>query len=62
MRLRTELERLALWAGEGGQVGVEDLEAMVSDTSEEAIWTLADAVVAGDQAGTMRVAERLVAR
>jgi DNA polymerase-3 subunit delta len=62
MRLRTELERLALWAGEGGQVGVEDLEAMVSDTSEEAIWTLADAVVAGDQAETMRVAERLVAQ
>jgi DNA polymerase-3 subunit delta len=62
IRLRTELERLALWAGEGGRVGVEDLEAMVSDTSEEAIWTLADALVAGDQAETMRVAERLVAQ
>ncbi len=62
MRLRTELERLALWAGEGGSVGVEDLEAMVSDTSEEAIWTLADAVVAGDDVETMRVAERLVAQ
>ena len=62
MRLRTELERLALWAGEGGRVGPEDLEAMVSDTSEEAIWTLADAVVAGDEAETMRVAERLVAQ
>ena len=60
LRLRTELERLALWAGEGGQVGVEDLEAMVSDTSEEAIWTLADAVVSGDEAETMRVAEKLV--
>ena len=62
MRLRTELERLALWAGEGGGVGVDDLEAMISDTSEEAIWTLADAVVAGDEAETMRVAERLVAQ
>lgn len=62
MRLRTELERLALWAGEGGRVGTEDLEAMVADTSEEAIWTLADAVVAGDEAETMRVAERLVAQ
>ena len=62
VRLRTELERLALWAGEGGAVGVEDLEAMVSDTSEEAIWTLADAVVAGDEAETMRVAEVLVAQ
>ena len=62
MRLRSELERLALWAGEGGTVDVDDLEAMISDTSEEAIWTLADAVVAGDEAETMRVAERLVSQ
>jgi DNA polymerase-3 subunit delta len=62
MRLRTELERLALWAGDGGSVGAEDLEAMISDTSEEAIWTLADAVVAGDEAETMRVAERLLSQ
>src|SRR3954468_1597726 len=62
MRLRSELERLALWAGEGGTVATEALEAMISDTSEEAIWTLADAVVAGDEADTMRLAERPVAQ
>jgi DNA polymerase III subunit delta len=62
LRLRTELERLALWAGEGGEVGADDLQAMVADTSEEAIWSLADAVVAGEEAGTMRIAERLVAQ
>jgi DNA polymerase III subunit delta len=62
VRLRTELERLALWAGEGGSVDAGDLDAMISDTSEEAIWSLADAVVAGDEAETMRVAERLVAQ
>ncbi len=62
VRLRTELERLALWAGPGGQVGMADLESMVADTSEEAIWTLADALVAGDEAETMRVAEVLVAQ
>jgi DNA polymerase-3 subunit delta len=62
LRLRTELERLALWAGEGGQVGAGDLEAMVTDTSEEAIWALADAVVAGEEEETMRIAERLVAQ
>jgi DNA polymerase-3 subunit delta len=62
MRLRTELERLALWAGQGGEVDVEDLRAMVADTSEEAIWSLADAVVAGDEAATARIAERLVAQ
>ena len=62
LRLRHELERLALWSGGGGRVGLEDLDAMVSDTSEEAIWTLADAVVAGDGPATLRVAERLVAQ
>jgi DNA polymerase III subunit delta len=62
MRLRTELERLALWAGEGGSVSADDLAAMISDTSEEAIWSLADAVVAGDEAETMRLAERLVSQ
>jgi DNA polymerase III delta subunit len=62
MRLRTELERLALWAGDGGSVGMEDLEAMISDTSEEAIWSLADAVVAGDETEAMQIAERLVSQ
>jgi DNA polymerase III subunit delta len=62
LRLRTELERLSLWCGQGGRVGVEDLEAMIEDTSEEAIWSLADAVVEGDEAETIRVAERLVAQ
>lgn len=62
VRLRTELERLALWAGEGGTVGAADLDAMISDTSEEAIWTLADAITEGDEAKTLRVAEQLVSQ
>lgn len=62
VRLRTELERLALWAGEGGTVGAADLEAMISDTSEEAIWTLADAITEGDEAKTLNVAEQLVSQ
>jgi DNA polymerase-3 subunit delta len=62
LRLRTELERLALWAGAGGSVGAADLEAMIADTSEAAIWLLADAVIEGDEAGTLRVAEQLVAQ
>src|SRR3954447_7900559 len=36
VRLRNELERLALWAGEGGRVGAVALDEMVSDTSEAA--------------------------
>ena len=35
-RLHNELERLALWAGEGGEVDAADLGAMIADTSEAA--------------------------
>lgn len=62
VRLRNELERLALWSGQGGRVGAAELDAMIADTSEEAIWSLADAVVEGDEAEVLSVAERLVAQ
>jgi DNA polymerase-3 subunit delta len=61
LRLRNELERLALWS-QGGRVGAEELGETIADTSEEAIWNLADAIVAGDEAETLRVAESLVAQ
>ncbi|HEY5332110.1 MAG TPA: DNA polymerase III subunit delta [Solirubrobacterales bacterium] len=60
LRLRNELERLALWAGEGGQVTAADLEEMVADTSEAAVWTLSDAVVEGDARTALRVGEQLI--
>jgi len=60
VRLRNELERLALWAGEGGQVGVEDLEAMITDTSEAAVWSLSDALIEGNAAAALRIGERLI--
>lgn len=62
MRLATEIDRLSVWAGSDGEVTVEDLEAMVVDTSEEATWALSDAVVARDMAGALRAAERLSAQ
>jgi DNA polymerase-3 subunit delta len=62
VRLRNELERLALWAGEGGRVGVEDLEAMVSDTSEAAVWVLSDALLERDPARAASLAERLISQ
>jgi DNA polymerase-3 subunit delta len=62
LRLRAELERLALWAGEGGRVGSAELDAILADTSEEAIWSLADAVIEGDEGETLRLAERLVSQ
>ncbi|HTR75889.1 MAG TPA: DNA polymerase III subunit delta [Solirubrobacterales bacterium] len=60
LRLHNELERLALWAGEGGQVTAADLEEMVADTSEAAVWTLSDAVIEGDARTALRVGEQLI--
>ncbi len=62
LRLQNELERLSLWAGPGRTVSIHDLEAMVADTSEQAIWSLADAITEGDESEALRVAERLVAQ
>jgi DNA polymerase III subunit delta len=61
-RLQRELERLALWAGEGGEVGAADLDAMVADTSEAAVWALSDALLERDPGGALRIAERLIAQ
>jgi DNA polymerase-3 subunit delta len=62
LRLANEVERLALWAGPEGEVTAGDLEAMVADTSEEAAWTLSDAVVARDPGIAVSAAERLAAQ
>lgn len=61
-RLRNELERLALWAGEGGEVSAADLAEMVADTSEAAVWALSDALLARDAARALGIAERLIAQ
>jgi DNA polymerase III delta subunit len=58
-RLANEVERLSLWAGPDGTVTRDDLEEMVSDTSEEVAWTLSDAVVDRDVATALAAAERL---
>lgn len=62
VRLRNELERLALWAGEGGGVGVGDLEEMISDTSEAAVWSLSDALLESDAATALRIGEQLISQ
>jgi DNA polymerase-3 subunit delta len=62
LRLRHELERLALWAGEGGEVGADDLDAMVADTSEAAVWSLSDALLERDATAALRIGERLLAQ
>lgn len=62
LRLANELGRLALWAGKGGEVTLSDLEAMVADTSEEATWSLSDALVARRADTATLAAERLIAQ
>lgn len=60
IRLGHELDRLALWAGEQGQVSAEDLAAMVADSSEAVVWALSDAVLEGDGARAIRLGEELL--
>ena len=62
LRLRNELERLALWAGDGGEVTAADLQEMIADTSEAAVWSLSDALIEGDAAAALRIGERLIAQ
>jgi DNA polymerase-3 subunit delta len=62
MRLVTEIERLAVWAGPDGEVSAEDLDSMVADTSEEATWVVSDAIVVRDSATAVAAAERLNAQ
>jgi DNA polymerase-3 subunit delta len=61
-RLANELDRLALWSEPGGEVTLADLERMVVDTSEAAIWSLADAVIERRRDAALAVAERLSAQ
>jgi DNA polymerase-3 subunit delta len=48
-RLMRELEKLALEHGPGAQLGVEEVEASCASSAERRAWTLADALVAGDE-------------
>ena len=62
LRLAAELDRLALWAGDGGEVDAADLEEMVSDASEAAVWSLSDALLEGNAEGALAISERLLAQ
>ena len=37
-----------------------DLEAMIADTSEAAVWSLSDALLEGDAAAALRIGEQLI--
>ena len=48
-RLLRELEKLALEYGSGARLGVEEVQASCASSAERKLWTLADALVAGDE-------------
>jgi DNA polymerase-3 subunit delta len=54
-RLLRELEKLALWAGPGAQLGPAEVEELAAPSAERRVWTLADALVAGDTQAATRV-------
>jgi DNA polymerase III subunit delta len=54
-RLLRELEKLALWAGDGTSVDTSDVEALSAPSAERRAWSLADALVAGDAQAATRI-------
>jgi DNA polymerase-3 subunit delta len=55
LRLERELEKLALEYGEGTRIGVEQVQESCASSAERRAWTLADALVAGDEKGATRL-------
>jgi DNA polymerase-3 subunit delta len=53
-RLLRELEKLALEHGQGASIGVEEVQESCAGSAERKVWTLADALVAGDEKGATR--------
>jgi DNA polymerase III subunit delta len=60
VRLGTELDRIALWAEQGEELGVEEIEELTADSSERAGWTLGDAIVARDPREAVLAADALI--
>ena len=48
-RLARELEKLAIEYGEGARIGPDEVLESCASSSERRVWTLADALVAGDE-------------
>src|SRR5687768_4137774 len=54
-RLLRELEKLALEHGPGAAIGVEEVQDSCASSAERKVWTLADAVAAGDAKAATRL-------
>jgi DNA polymerase III subunit delta len=53
-RLLRELEKLALGAPPEGRIDVADVEALTAPSSERRVWSLADALLGGDEQTAVR--------
>ena len=53
-RLLRELEKLALGAPPEGRIDVSDVEALTAPSSERRVWSLADALLGGDEQTAVR--------
>ncbi len=58
-RLAGAIEQLALYAGEGRAISVDDVDALVADTSQRTVFQLNDAVGQGDRIGALRAVGKL---
>ena len=58
-RLMRELEKIACWAPEAGRVNIEVVEALTASDVEAKAYELADAVIDGDRARALALAEDL---
>ena len=61
-RLLRELEKLALEHGEGASIGETEIEESSASSAQRKIWTLGDALVAGDEKAAMRALVELRAQ
>jgi len=53
-RLLREVERIALELGPGARLTADDVDEFAAGSAERKVWSIADALVAGDRAGAMR--------
>jgi DNA polymerase III subunit delta len=53
-RLLRELEKLALEHGDGARIGLEEVHESTAGSAERKLWSLADALVAGDRRAATR--------
>ncbi|MEW6238735.1 MAG: DNA polymerase III subunit delta [Candidatus Omnitrophota bacterium] len=57
-----EMDKLLLWAGDGGTITLQDCQQLLLSESEEIIWTLTDAVADKNAAKALQAFDRLLSQ